>query len=259
MKVAALFIGTFLTVFLGLLCWDLFLMLGERVLVDRAVAENPPVTAIDPKLESDLVKVLEYSDVQNTADIKNPFADQSGISNRTTTPVSTSAPQSASVRNVNPAASQNNAQRSQAQQQQSVPGRTVQPDSSVNPQPQLETKARLQLRDEKIRLGMDGGPEAMVFSVDDLLPVGRVSGGDGKEEVLFYSQTACRVVSFPVGTQFFDGLLESLRPEGVVFRYYDQFRFPGMRQWETSTVSKCSEKVSELPRPEQAVTAGGGD
>ena len=56
-----------------------------------------------------------------------------------------------------------------------------------------------------------------IFSIEDLMPVGVVDGGNGSQEVLFYSDAAGRTLSFPVGTLFADGWLTELRPEGVVF------------------------------------------
>jgi hypothetical protein len=254
LKLAALFTGAFLSAFIGLLFWDLFLMLGERVLTDRALSEKPPVTVIDPKLESDLAKVLELTDVQNTADIKNPFHDTSGISDKTNTPVSANSAQTNSAaKPVNPAAAQIYSQKNQSQQQNLAAKTVIQPD------PVAETRNRLQIREDRIRLGQEGGPESMAFAIDDLLPVGTVSGGDGKEEVMFYSTSACRVVSFPVGTQLYDGWFDSLRSEGVVFGYFDQQRTMRMRGWGRSVTTNCAQSIMITPSPNQALITGGGD
>jgi hypothetical protein len=258
LKIAAIFTGTFLAVFLGLLFWDLFLMLGERVLTDRAVADKAPVTAIDPKLESDLAKVLENNDVQNTADIKNPFADKTGISNSSSATLnSTVAQQNPATKSVNPAAAKLYPQKTQSQQ--TVAAKNVAASSTVQSQPVQETRTRLQIREARIQLGQDGGPESMVFAIDDLLPVGTVSGGDGKEEVMFFSESACRVVSFPVGTQFYDGWFDSMRPEGVVFAFFDELRTRRMRAWGRSVEQKCSQSISITPSPNQAIITGGGE
>jgi hypothetical protein len=265
LKVAALFLGTFLAVFLGLLFLDLVSTFGENALVDAAISSQPPATAIDPKLETDLAKVLDHADPQTTAEIRNPFADTTGISDKTSTTLTTTssnaARPNANAPTANTAAAQAAAQRNQPSQpqQQDLTARSVAPDQNVNARPQEETRRRLQLREERMRLGQDGGPESAVFAIDDLLPVGTVSGGGGKDEVLFYSQSACRVVSFPVGAQLHDGWVDSLRPEGVVFRYFDQLRIPPLRQWERSNVSKCSEKVSEQTSPNPSSATQGGD
>lgn len=257
LKLTALFIASFLIVFTGLLFLDLLATMGEGVLVDSAVSSQPAVTAIDPKLESELAKVLEYSDVQNTADIKNPFADQSGISNQLNpAAVQTAVPATASSTTVNPAAVSD---QQREQSRQNIAANSIQPNPNVVPDPQAETRARLQLREERIRLGQDGGPEAAVFAIDDLLPVGTVGGGEGQEEVMFYSQSACRVISFPVGTQFYDGWFDSMRSEGVVFGFFDRTRTMRMRAWGRSVTPGCSQSLLTTPSSEQTLTAGGGD
>ena len=259
LKLAALFFGTFLAVFVGLLFFDLILMLGERAIVEAATSNQTPATAIDPKLESDLAKVLEYTDPQNTADIKNPFADSTGISDKFS--ATTAA---ANTARTNPAAPANNPANAQVtgkgnQSQQNVAAKNIQPGQTTEPQPKEDTRARLQLREQRIQLGQDPGPESAVFAIDDLLPVGVVSGGDGKDEVMFYSEAACRVVSFPVGTQFYDGWFDSLRQEGVVFGFFDQFRTMRMRAWGRSVSTGCQQGLLEQTSPDQALTTGGGD
>jgi hypothetical protein len=262
LKLTALFAASFLTVFIGLLFWDLLLSTGEGVLVDAAASNQSAVTRIDPKIESDLAKVLESNDAQNTADIKNPFADQSGISDKFSITVSstTATPANASsTKPVNASAVPNNPQKNQAQQ--NVAAKSVPNSASVNPLEarQMDTKTRLQIREERIRLGEDGGPESVAFAVDDLLPVGVVSGGDGKEEVMFYSESACRVFSFPVGTQFYDGWFDSTRPEGVVFGFFDQYRTRRMRAWGRSVKTGCSENLSITTMSDQPVITGGSN
>ena len=70
-----------------------------------------------------------------------------------------------------------------------------------------------------------------IFAIDDLLPVGIVDGGNGQQEVMFYSEAAQRTVSFPIGTVFYDGWLSELRPEGVVFASGDNYRTARLRSW----------------------------
>jgi len=73
-----------------------------------------------------------------------------------------------------------------------------------------------------------------IFAIEDLLPVGIVDGGNGNQEVMFYSEAACRTVSFVPGTSFFDGRLSELRPEGVVFTSFDGRQPLRMRSWSRS-------------------------
>jgi hypothetical protein len=44
------------------------------------------------------------------------------------------------------------------------------------------TNARIRARQERMRAGQNGGPESTVLAIDDLLPVGMVSGGNGETE-----------------------------------------------------------------------------
>jgi hypothetical protein len=262
LKLAGLFAGTFLAVFLGLFFVDLLRTLREGKEIDSATANQPASTAIDPKLETELAKVLEPIDSQTTADIKNPFADTSGISGQFKAPTTANAPSSTTGGGTtNQPANQATTQKNPTQrQQQTMTGKNVQSSQTVNPlQPQIDTRARLQEREERIRLNMDPGPESTAYSIDDLLPVGVVSGGDGKDEVMFYSEAACRVVSFPVGTRFYDGWFDSTRQEGVVFGFFDQYRTMRMRAWGRSVKEGCSQSLLEQTSPDQALTTGGGD
>jgi hypothetical protein len=259
LKLTALFTASFLAVFVGLFFWDLLLSAGENILVDAAASNQAAVTKVDPKLETDLAKVLELNDAQTTADIKNPFADHGGISDKfnstTISTTNTAPPTNSPTKTVNGLTTQNNPQKSQVQQ--NLAAKNVQ---KVNPpQPQMDTKTRLQIREERIRLGENGGPESAAFAIDDLLPVGLVSGGDGKDEVMFYSESACRVFSFPVGTQFYDGWFDSTRAEGVVFGFYDQFRTRRMRAWGRSVKTGCSENLSITTLSDQSVITGGSN
>ena len=69
--------------------------------------------------------------------------------------------------------------------------------------------------------------------MDDLLPVGLVDGGNGQQEVLFYSEAVARTFSFPAGTRFFDGWLSEITPQGVVFAWNNDrgLTFSKMRVW----------------------------
>lgn len=266
LKIAGLFLATFLTVFMALFFLDLLKTLGEGKIIDAATASQPAATAIDPKLETELAKVLEQTDSQTTADIKNPFADSTGISGqyKATTASSVTSPTTAvDGRTANQPGNQVAAQKNQSpqQQQQTVTGKILPPSPTVNPlQPQIDTRARLQEREERLRLNMDPGPESSAYAIDDLLPVGVVSGGDGKDEVMFYSEATCRVVSFPVGARFYDGWFESRRDEGVVFAFFDQFRTKRMRGWGRSVKEGCSQSLLEQTSPNQALTTTrGGD
>ncbi len=261
LKLAALFLGTFLTVFIVLFFFDLLRSMGESAIVNAAASKQPAIAAIDPNLQTDLAKVMQQNDAQTTADIKNPFADTTGISAKyNPTTVSGAVQPNTAARTANQTGGGQVAAQRAASQSSTVTPRTVQPNQAmVNPlQPQIDTRERLRQRDERINLGMEVGPEAAAYAIDDLLPVGTVSGGDGKEEAMFFSTAACRVVSFPVGTQFYDGWFDSLRQEGVVFGFFDQYRTKRMRAWGRSITQGCTQGLLEQTSPNQALTTTGG-
>jgi len=86
------------------------------------------------------------------------------------------------------------------------------------------------------RSGINGDVpiDPRIFAIEDLLPVGIVDGGNGQQEVMFYSEAAGKTLSFPLGTMFFDGWLTELRPEGVVFSSNDDRRMVRLRSWARS-------------------------
>lgn len=268
MKLAVLFGITFSLVFFGGLVYDLFASQADSLMLNATVTSQPPVTTIDPKLESDLAKVIDFDDVPNSAEIKDPFTDQGGISNNAKTAEGTVTPSETSTTTPNPnnrnavvanstrkTPVQPNVSTSRVEQNTSANNNT----STNNIVPEVDTKMRFQMREEKIRVGQDGGPESAVFAIDDLLPVGVVSGGAGVEEVMFYSAAADRTFSFPIGTRFFDGWLAELRPEGVVFGFTDQFHTMRLKSWGRSIRTKNSEKVSVIALPNQVTGTGGSN
>jgi hypothetical protein len=100
--------------------------------------------------------------------------------------------------------------------------------------PSEATKLRYENWLEQARLGVVQEIDPQIFAIEDLMPVGVVSGGDGGQEVMFYSRVAEKTLSFPVGTRFYDGWLTELRPEGVVFSFVDNDRTVRMRSWSRS-------------------------
>lgn len=84
------------------------------------------------------------------------------------------------------------------------------------------TIERIRQRERRLRSGQDAGPLSSIFALDDLLPIGTVSGGEGQEEVMFFSKAVNQTISFPVGSRFFDGWLVGYRPDGVELNPYGQ-------------------------------------
>jgi hypothetical protein len=249
LKFAALFATAFLAVFGGGLVYDIFATRSENQQTDADSLTQPALKPIEPKIESDLAKVLTSNSLPDAVEIKDPFSDKGGISSNVKTSVGTSI---GTVSSTKPATQQLSAAQGSSV---SGPGTTGNSVLKIPPQinppqinPQMSeplpavnyiaspeaTNARIRVRQERIRLGQDGGPESAVLAIDDLLPVGVVSGGNGETEIMLYSQVLARTFSFPVGTRFLDGWLVDWRPEGVGFGYTSQNGAVFLKNWSRS-------------------------
>ena len=244
-KLAAIFVVTFLVVTVGALIYEMLYSLGESALLESVASAQAPVTTIDPKIESELAKALAFEALPMTADIRDPFSDQAGLSGQkasaatVATVAANRGPATVAANNpAAPASVQGGAYRVAGQPGTNAP--------SAPAVPQSTTLSRLQLREEQLRAGSDPGPESTAYSIADLLPVGVVSGGNGQEEIMFYCEAVDRTVSFPVGTRFYDGWLLALKPEGVVFGIDDQYRTTRLRSWGRSIRSRSSGNISAL-------------
>lgn len=213
-RVIALFLMTFLALFMLMFVYDLFVAIGESAALEsNPAAQAQPVT-IDPKIENDLQKVLAFDTVsENVVTISDPFVDRSGLSNTVNA--------SGTVRTASTSTTSGTTATT-ASATGSSPGsvtRTVSGSASTTAVNQVipTSRDRYQIWEEKVKMGYDAGPVSTAFSVDDLVPVGYVSGGSGAEEVMFFSQSLCKTFSFPVGARFFDGWLGSLSQQEVVF------------------------------------------
>ena len=262
LKLAALFAATFLAVFLSGLAYDVFATMMENQQTEADSLAQPALKPIEPKIESDLAKVLALDLTPDAVEIKDPFSDRSGISGNVKTPVgatSGSKPQQATSavaqgdsrsRPGNPAA---NSAAGIAPNNQGTSATNPAVNYAASPE---ATNARIRARQERIRSGQDGGPESMTLSVEDLLPVGMVSGGNGETEVMLYSQALMQTFSFPVGTPFHDGWLVELRPDGVGFGVNNQNGAVYLKGWAHSVKQPTSNNSEE--KNSSGRTAGTG-
>jgi hypothetical protein len=227
--------------FIGWLVYDIFNSLLETQRAEANLPNQPTVIEIDPKIETDLAKVLASDDLPETAVVSDPFNDKSGISGVTkaTANLTASSPPQTSggtVQTVNPQTQRNPSR-------QTVAGLNTGGGNSNNfPNfvPPENTKTRLTTWERAGRFSISGEPEPQIFAIEDLIPVGVVSGGDLKQEVIFYSQAADRTLSFPVGTRFFDAWLMEVRTDGVVFTFDDAYRTSRLKSWGRSVKSNNS-------------------
>ena len=222
-RLLLLFLGVFLLLFFALWAWSISLSFVEGQLAKAAAQARPQPVVIDPKLRDELASVMSLSTAPEVVAVKDPFSDRTGIvglSNAqravggvvTTTGGSGGAPSTVAS---NTGGTGGGGARNNTAVVPGTPGRSgtpTEPQVSANEATKLRYEAWLQ------RAATGDIPlDPRIFSIEDLMPVGVVDGGNGSQEVLFYSDAAGRTLSFPVGTLFADGWLTELRPEGVVF------------------------------------------
>jgi len=237
-RLLVLFLGVFLFVFLALAAWSISWSFAESALAEAGAASRPQPIVIDPKLRDELAAVMSLDTVAEPVSIKDPFADRTGI-------VGLSNAQRA-VSGVVTTTGGSPASGTLASSPGASPGRsggtTVVPDRSVVPggrttenlvPPSEATKQRYEVWLQRAATG-DIPLDPMIFAIDDLLPVGVVDGGNGSQEVMFYSEAAGKTISFPVGTMFNDGWIAELRPEGVVFGTGTENKQYRLRSWARS-------------------------
>ncbi len=212
-RLIAIFLLTFFVVFVAGWIYDLFSESIESEQIEAAKSAGRPVLTIDPNIEKELSKVLAFDENAPVADLKNPFSDRSNLSDSTAARFSAlptrdqlaQADLSGSVRTSLARSGGGNA--SAAEEKKEEPKIDI---AKV-------TFEAVRARDAAIRAGRDPGPESAIFFIDDLLPVGMVSGGSAPPEVLMYSITMKRTYSFPAGASFRDGWLATWRSDGVAF------------------------------------------
>lgn len=232
-KLTALFVIVFMLGFIGMWTYGVAQSYVESRAAEDNVVLQPKPIVIDPKIQNELSKVLAFDATPMPADVRDPFNDRTGISGLLPATVSSGAVRtSTAVQTGTSGGSQTNVQTVRG----SGSGGVI--PSGAPAEPQISaveaTKERFAAWQERARVGADVELDPRVFSIEDLLPVGIVEGGNGTQEVMFFSEAANRTVSFPVGTLFYDGWLTELRAEGVVFSFNDERRTVKMRSWGRS-------------------------
>ncbi len=230
-KLLLLFVASFILSFLMLSIFGVYTAYTENREAEQNVVLVPKPIVIDPQMRERLARVLAYDDATiETASVRDPFQDRAGLSGiaarQGPTVVSTTRTGTAPLAVMGSTTTTST-------------GTTSGGGSPAAPAVEMPTATeatRLRYNNwiERARAGYAEEIDPRVFAIEDLLPVGLVDGGNGQQEVLFYSETAARTFSFPVGTMFHDGWLTELRPEGVVFSYGDIQRTVRMRSWARS-------------------------
>lgn len=234
-RLLALFLGVFVFTFFGLWAWSISKGFLESRLIEEGAAARPQPIVIDPKLRDELATVMNSDQTVTSVAIRDPFNDRTGlvplsVAQRSVGGVATTTGGSGST--PSGASPGTTGGRSNTNVVAGSPGR-----SGTPIEPQLSgseaTKQRYSAWLDRAATG-EVPLDPRIFSIEDLLPVGVVDGGEGRQEVLFYSEAAGRTLSFPVGTLFNDGWLTELRPEGVVFASGDDRRTYRLRSWARS-------------------------
>jgi hypothetical protein len=225
LKLLGLFAIAFALAFMAFFAYDLFSSFAERSAENLVGTQTAPIT-IDPKIENELSKVLASESAPGPQAVKDPFTDRGGLSGEVS--AATTAARQAST---TPGAAT-------AGTTSMGSGRMGSAGANVIGAPAVSaveaTKHRYETWLNQYGVNGDSPLDPRIFSVEDLWPVGIVDGGNGPQEVMFFSEAMNKTVSFPVGTLFFDGWLSEIRPEGVVFSFNDERRTIRLRSWTRS-------------------------
>jgi hypothetical protein len=238
-RLLLLFLAVFLLLFFALWAWRISMSFVEGQLAQAAAQARQQPVVIDPKLRDELASVMSLSTAPEVVAVKDPFTDRTGIvglSNAqrvvggvVTTTGGSGGPPSTVASNTGGGGRPNSTSVVPGASGGSNGGPAV-AQLSANEATKQRYEAWLQ-RAATGEIPLD----PQIFSIEDLMPVGVVDGGNGRQEVLFYSEAAGRTLSFPVGTLFADGWLTELRPEGVVFATgEDTRRTYRLRSWARS-------------------------
>ncbi|NNF00453.1 MAG: hypothetical protein HKN25_15650 [Pyrinomonadaceae bacterium] len=252
-KLAALLIFTFLGVFLVLAAYGVFVLAVEERLTVAALPTRSVVQDIDPKIAENLSKVVDNEDAEVQRATRDPFLDRGGISQLVAAPL-ISGPQptqSTLSRTTNSVSGKVRPGRSAAGGQSPAvagSGGTTSSNAgiTVTKPVQLTTKDRLEMWEERAQYGDRRPPSSTIFAISDLIPVAVVDGGSGEKEVIFYSESADRTLSFPIGTRFYDGWLVNVLDEGVLFSNEDKVRpVTIIKSWGRGIRTRNSQTVSQ--------------
>ena len=229
-KILALFVLTFFVVFVAGWIYDLFNENFEAQQLETAPTASQPVLTVDPNIEKELAKVLEYETDQPDLDLKDPFSDRSNLSDTSALTLSALPSRDQLATNVSSGAGGasggggSNSSKASAETEKKEPPIDI---AKV-------TFEAVKAREAAIRAGRNPGPESAIFFIDDLLPVGMVSGGSAPPEVLMYSISMKKTYSFPAGASFRDGWLATWRSDGVAFGDATKGGAIFLKPWSTS-------------------------
>jgi hypothetical protein len=229
LKLAGLFAISFALFFMMFFGYEVLSGIADRSAASMRPEEETKAPIVDPKIAQELADVLATDNSRSTQAVKDPFSDRGGLSGRFE-----AATASASNPSQNHVVSSPASAGATGGRTSSGGGGFTTIGSSPNAVPVDGTKQRYDTWLARLGIAGDTPLDPRIFSIADLWPVGIVDGGSGQQEVMFFSQSTGKTVSFPVGTMFYDGWLAELRPEGVVFSSNDNRKIVTMRSWSRS-------------------------
>jgi hypothetical protein len=230
-KLALLFLGTFLAVFFIGAVYDVFSQFREKSDAEATMASQPAPIVIDPKLQDELSKVMSYDTAPNDAAVSDPFIDHTGISN--------SAMANGRIVTTQASVTGNSGGTTSPAVSRIIGGTQVTTGTTAPLSPASESTRERYDAWKKNSLYQQEIPDPRIFAVEDLVPVGIVSGGRGADEVMLLSLSLCQTISYPVGTEFYDGFLSGMTRETVMFNLKN-LRRTVIKSF--STASPCENK-----------------
>lgn len=216
-RLALLFIGTFLAVLIILMAWTMLATIGDRQRSAANADVAAPAIVIDPKIQTELAKALAFDAIPAATEVQNPFLDRAGIGGN----VVASAATAARGASVDQGSSTANAKAPGTASRTTI---TQVPTTLTSQSDPTGIKARYDDWLKRQKNGEFVVLESEVLSVDDLVPVGYASGGNSAAEVLLFSPSLCKSFSFAAGVRFFDGWLQTFNQDEVVFVFGNGIR-----------------------------------
>lgn len=229
LKLALLFICTFLAVLILTVAWTILTAVGDSRASAAEVEIQAPPIVIDPKIQTDLTKALSFDAIPAAAEVQNPFLDRANIGSNLPASGTVASTSTSTTSNTASVGGTNAPSRTPTVTRISptIPG-MIMPESD-------NTRGRWDEWAARANRGESVGPESETLGIDDLVPVGFAGGGDRPVEVMLYSASLCRTFSFPAGTRLFDGTLYQVNESEVLFLNQN-----GLRRKSYATVNLCT-------------------
>ena len=214
-------VGTIGATVIGALIYDLVGSSGKQ----NAEVAPAPFPRLAQNLQNYLNTALSPEFPFNFDMTGNPFADASGVNLEAkktenlplgkTLPTPTQLPKIVSSTPAN-----NIPLATQMFGNQNQPNGTVTPLPTPTPTPAIDSNTLLAERNRRLRQGEDVGDLSLIYSIDDVKPIGVI--GSGKQNrIWLYSPTTKKTFSVAKGTRFRDGSIEGITADGVEFRRED--------------------------------------